>query len=689
MNSKKNKSLSQSFTILKGELQLNFSIWLIQIIITGSVMLFLLIIGLSVNATSTNSNNNSFVNDIFSTFGNVGANIFLFGFTAFLLFTSSIFSIIYIAKSLSYLYNKRKLDMYGSMPITRRCFFNSKVFSAFVMSVMVYIPFAVLSVLIGFLMGADFNNGLVKALVLFGFSVLFYTALYALCAVCSKSTLNALISLFIIESFIPMAASMMKHFFKGFFPGINHYLMPNKFIANIFSLIPDDNSEFVYIIIWVVLSALFMLICNLFIKKRNAENTRRMFVMPLLEYAIKIVLSFVAGLFIGLIVGALTVNSGFVGFVMGFLVASIPTYIVIHVIYNKGFTNLLKSSIALGVLIVVSIGLFWVCDANPMMFNTVPNKEDIASVGFIDSKTPMTDINAELILNSTSDFTDEKDINKILSIHKEAADVQESYETWTKCAMSLVNMLQGTFEDAIGHELFGSGGFIITYKYKNGLVGSYYYPNATQHVDDDEYNFYTDHDYALYDNEKVADTLAEIEISEQYREKYRPLFTNPDAIESCELSYDVHGYESYYLADYNSKEFLEYSQKLREALITDLKNDKNLFENNKPFLPSIEYDDYYYDYDDSDYFYFDEDDYAQLSYNTAENQIQTLANSNDKDHDFPLVLTFSFNSALFYIDDMYYVPESYTNTIKVLKEIGALNADSSINIDNYNYYDYD
>lgn len=686
MKSKTNKNLNQTFTILKGELQLNFPIWLIQIIITGAIMLFLLIICLAINA---NYNNTSY---LFGINDNPGANLFQAVFTGFLLFTASVFSIIYMAKSFSYLYNKRKLDMYGSMPITRRCFFNSKVFSSFVMSVMVFIPFAVLSVIIGICMGATFENNEIQSLILFIFSVFFYISLYALCAVCSKSTLNALISLFIIEFFLPVTAGMIKYFLRGFFSGIDHYLIPDKFIGNIFSLSPDGDGELVYIVIWLVLSALFLLICNLFIKKRNSENTRRMFVMPLLEYAIKIILTFVAGLFIGLIVGALTVNNGFIGFIIGFLVASIPTYIVIHIIYNRGFTKLLKSSIVLGVLIVVSVGFFWLCDANPMNFNIVPNKEDIASAGLIDLQTPLTEIDADLILNSMSDFTEEKDINKIVTIHKEAASMQITYNTWVKCRLALMNMLTGTVTDAFAGNFFDNEGLIITYKFKNGFVNSYYYANECQQIITPEYYFYADSENTLYNNEKIADILAEIEISEKYREKYRPLFTNPDMIKSFEISYDVYGYEgSYYedIYDYatednQNKEFIEHYKKLSNAFLTDLKNDKNASENNKPFLPSLSDDDVYYDdYYEDDYY---EDDYRvaygvqALNYNvTVDNEDHYLSNTKDKNTDAPLIIIFNYESDFNFISDMYYIPKSYTNTINVLKEIGAIKDDLSIN----------
>lgn len=692
----KNKNISQVFAILKGELQLNFPIWLIQIIITCAVMLFLLIICLAIHVGS-----NSTTSSLLSMYDSLSADIFKSLFTGFLLSVSSVFSIIYTAKSFSYLYNKRKLDMYGSMPITRRCFFNSKVFSSFVMSVMVFAVFAVLSILIGFLTGATFENNEIQSLILFIFSDFFFISLYALCAVCSKSTLNALVSLFIIEIFLPASVSMITHLFKGFFPGINTYLMPDRFVSNIFSLSPDENGKWVYVTVWIILSVIFLLICNLFIKKRNAENTKRMFVMPLLEYAIKIILTFVAGMFIGLIVGALFINNGFVGFITGFIVASIPTYIVIHIIYHRGFEKLLKSSIVLLALIVASVGFFWFCDANPMKLNnTVPDKEDISSAGLIDLQTPLTQIDADLILNSTSDFSDEKDIDKVLNIHKEAAVMQLSYNTWVKCRLALMDMVTGTLTDTIlgsGYDFFNNDGIIITYKYKNGFINSYYYPNECQYIVTSEYYFNTDYENTIYSNNKINNILAEIEISETYREKYRPLFTNSDMIESFEISTDVYNYDkSYYESDYSydfeteNKVFKEHYKKLSEAFKTDLKNDKNASENNKPFLPAVYYEEFYYDdyYEDDYYNNYYEDDgiyYGEMRYAASTNEIGYLATSEDKNSDFPLIVTFNFNSDFNYTSDMYYIPRSYTNTIKVLKEIGALKDNSSIN-NNNEYY---
>ncbi len=667
MKNKNKKDLRLAFTILKCELQLNFPIWLVQIILTGSIMLFLLMICLTANS------NSSPLVPFFYLYNSSGADIFQSFFSVFLTLISSVFSIIYIAKSLSYLYNKRKLDMYGSMPITRRCFFNSKVFSSFVMSVMVFTAYAVISIVIGIFTGAKFENTEIQNLILFYFFTFFNISLYSLCSVCSKSIVNAIISLYIIEYFLPNLIILIKYIFVGFFNGINPVFIPDKLITNIFSIL---NGNLIYIVIWFIMGALFLLLCNFIIKKRNPENTKCIFVMPLLEYAIKIILTLFMGLFIGLITGAFTQDNGFTGFIAGFVIVSIATYIIIHIIYNSGFKKLIKNSIVLLALIMVSLVFIWFCNANPMnLNNTVPNKEDIVSAGVIDIEynyqgPQYRDINYNSILNSANDFTDDKYIDKIISLHNNVKNMQINYNTADKCRISLMKMFTGTetsaIIDMVNEYDYYEDGIIISYKYKNGLVNSYYYSNECQYNVNSDYYIY-DSPVNLLDSENINKLRAELSISEKYREKYRPFFTDPDNVISIDIFniYDmsdenVHSCGiSKYTDEFKTenKLFNKFYKDLSEALKEDLKNDNKSEENNNPYIPTVYYENNY-SYD------------VESSYPSDDN------NKNTKSK---FMVIFNFDAeGIYSIHDTYYIPESYTNTINVLKERGVINDDLSI-----------
>ena len=58
---------------------------------------------------------------------------YISGYMVFVL--TAVFTIVYTIRIYSYLHNKRKADLYGSMPVSRRTYIDSKTVSAYLLSV--------------------------------------------------------------------------------------------------------------------------------------------------------------------------------------------------------------------------------------------------------------------------------------------------------------------------------------------------------------------------------------------------------------------------------------------------------------------------------------------------------------------------------------------------------------------------
>lgn len=669
MSNKLKANIKPTFTVFKGELFLNFPIWIIQIIACTTFLFSTLSVCFSETAyESINSFGIGYLK--FFSFNSV-ADMFVNTYVNLLAGIGTIFTIIYAAKSFSYLHNKCKLDLYGSIPMTRKQFFNSKLFASFMQSTMIVFVFFIIAVIIGLFTGASFSNNEIQLLFIYLFFTLFTVTFYGLCATCAKSTVSAIISYFIIEITIPMVVTMAKMIITGFFVGVNPYVIPDNIIGHIFS--PSSNTSFVYVIVWLVLSVGCIALSNKIVKTRNPENTHKMLSAPLLEYIIKISLTIIIGTFVGLFNGGIYENHGSLGFILGFLLAGISTYIIIHIIYNKGFKHIITNSIVLTVLMIAGIGLFLLCDMNPMNFNNnVPNAENVVSAGIVRTSHLDANPNAHITMDSIGDFTNSEDIEKIVKFHKEIANGQPNYITSEKCQKVFGNY----FADAVfnvldiyGNNAMYSEGFIISYKYANGSVGTFYYPA----------NNYDAPYYSVYDSKKACDLLAEIEVTDTYAKKYRPLFNNSNEIYSIEIhglanfedaygaeSYeDFYGYEYYeetpelapystYFSipgvDYEYKKYMEFCKELTEAFKKDFENDKTREQNSKP-LPSL----------------------LDLGY---------VYGPNNENMVEKYVINFSYesdNNLYGFANDYYYIPKTYTETIKVLKDYYIINEDFTIN----------
>ena len=646
MKSQTKSKLSQAFTILKGDIFLNSSILLIESIIFA-VLLFI-IFSTCFSATTTNAINsaNTLIDSVTTSVDIPNAStIFVNVFTSAITGIGSIFTYIFMAKSLSYLHNKRKLDMFGSMPISRKAFFNSKLLAAYIKSTAIVTFFYIVALIIGLCTGATVAGSVVTNILLYLFSNLFTICLYGLCAVCSKSTLGSVVSYFIITMAVPTVVGLVKAFISGFFIGVNSYLFDHNFVENIFS--PDRNTSLLYIIGWVLLSAGCVLLADSFVKKRMPENTGKKLYVPILEYIIKVSLTIIIGTFFGLLHGVIYTNNGTFGFIISFLIVGIATYVIIHVIYNNGeFKKLLSNSIVLGVVLATCIGGFLLCDANPMGYNnTVPTAESIASAGYLRTNNISKDMNSQLVFESMDDFKEDEDIKKILTIHNELASNQPEYTT----AEKLQNVVSAYFFNLFTDGRVNNNIIVISYKYKNGMIGSYKY-------DGDLYYNHTA--WYIYDtkNTDVLDAMAETEYTDTYATNYRSLFTvDPADILDIEVLGNsrtniITFYERYTLGETgNASEDILY-HKLRKDLSTafkkDFENDKNREENCKPF--------------------FEYTSYGISSDTLSDKLILTFKCDSEN--------TFSINS-----DDTYYVPKTYTETIKVLKDYNILNDDFTVN----------
>ena len=98
--------------------------------------------------------------------------------------------------------------------------------------------------------------------------------------------------------------------------------------------------------------------------------------------------SFLAGMFLGVLFGSVNVLGGYAGFVFGFILASVPVYIIVHLILYRGFSKLIKTSIPLGALIIVSCVGVALCCFDAFGYNSyVPKTQDIKSAGFYDANS--------------------------------------------------------------------------------------------------------------------------------------------------------------------------------------------------------------------------------------------------------------------------------------------------------------
>lgn len=398
---------------------------------------------------------------------------------------NAVFTIIYTIKIYSYLHNKRKADMYGAMPVSRRTFYISKTLSAFAISVLPTMFFfgliSVISACFGQLPVSE-TVSMYSKLLLGSLSCI---SLYSLLAVCCGTSVNAVLSFVAINLAYPVVTLFIRGIVGAFTVGLNADVFNQSFVMNALTPLSaySSGSNAIY---WILFTAACMALGTYLIKKRKAESAQTSFAYYLPCYVVKLLVSFIFGMFIGVLFGslnvfgaALEIDLGYLSFVFGFLIGSIPAYIITHIIFYKGIGSLMKTAIPYASMTLFVVGAMALMSFDIIGYNTyVPKLEDIESAGLIytsDCYQYGRVSNSRLLREAADDFSSDKasSIASIHTFHEKFVNETVPKKSNEKFGAVWAQMVLSNFPSE-----FFNNGYGVSYKLKNGRTVTRLYTNA-------------------------------------------------------------------------------------------------------------------------------------------------------------------------------------------------------------------
>ena len=574
-------------------------------------------------------------------------------------FLTIIFAIIYTVKVYSYLHNKRKADLYGSLPISRIMLFVSKSASAYLFTLIPAMFFLGIIFIISMCFGQPIVNEAIDIYVKLLMGTLASISAYGLISVCCGTTLNSVIMFIAVCIAYPLSAMFIKGVANGFFCGTYTGIFKDHFIMN--ALNPLAAYDGINIIYWLIFSAVCIAASAFLVKRRKAERAQASFAYYLPCHIVKVLVSFLVGMFLGVLFGSLNVfGDGYLGFVFGFILGSIPAFVITHLIFYKGFSKLIRTSIPLGGLVVVVVAAMALCNYDVFGYNTfVPKADDVKSAGLIDSehfyRESDSDLN-KIVRSSAEDFTDKDSINLIISSHssiladKDFSSDKKFQSVWYDMLVDNINIGLDEMQYSFAYKM--NNGRVVTRTYSLSVYDSFAY-NSIDTSDILQTKTYAEKYYAAF-NAKQSDISS--------------IIVKKDSNAGCK-SQDT---------DKSKEDFA----KVIEAFRKDFKaDDNNIIEVLAPL-------DYAYGYA-GDYAYSIGDDFDIFSgfYSNAVCLLEVNTGSYDYLNPSSVIsdlLSGNYN----YIEpkkETYLIPKSYTNTINALKEIGVLDSENKINEDS-DYY---
>lgn len=587
---------------------------------------------------------------------------------------SIVFTIIYTVRIYSYLHNKRKADLYGSLPIGRATLFIAKSVSAYLMSIIPAIFFLSLISIISVCSGHSVVSEVTKLFPEICMGTLASISFFGLIAVCCGTMLNSVLMFVAVCVAYPLSAIFIKGTVVGCFDGFYVGIFKDSVIMN--ALNPLAAYDGINVIYWLIFSVVCIALGAFLAKKRKAERAQSAFAFHLPCYIIKVLVSFLAGMFLGVLFGSMNVFGGYAGFVFGFILASVPVYIIVHLILYRGFSKLIKTSIPLGALIIVSCVGVALCCFDAFGYNSyVPKTQDIKSAGFYDANSNYQSKGSAVgknLKDMADDITDKDTIANILEAHYQLVD-NRNYSVKNKFKNTWVSMFKDNVP--VFSEISKNPDYAFAYTLNNGNIVTRTYSSASAFEETESY---------LTSTYNELDT-SDIIYSKGYIKAYSPLVKadykdintfivagfdgkatddkHPDFVSSKIIYTDDDGTVSY------SKNYKNTAEKIKEAFLKDLDNCSD--EDFAKIDQMTEYADHALDV-------------AYVDYGSYESFIKS-------EPDAVCVIAIATGDVNSYYDGIrnmdsyngntaartqmvYTVPKSFKNTIKALQELGILNS---------------
>lgn len=587
---------------------------------------------------------------------------------------SIVFTIIYTVRIYSYLHNKRKADLYGSLPIGRATLFIAKSVSAYLMSIIPAIFFLSLISIISVCSGHSVVSEVTKLFPEICMGTLASISFFGLIAICCGTMLNSVLMFIAVCVAYPLSAIFIKGIVVGCFDGFYVGIFKDSVIMN--ALNPLAAYDGINVIYWLIFSVVCIALGAFLAKKRKAERAQSAFAFHLPCYIIKVLVSFLAGMFLGVLFGSMNVFGGYAGFVFGFILASVPVYIIVHLILYRGFSKLIKTSIPLGALIIVSCVGVALCCFDAFGYNSyVPKTQDIKSAGFYDANSNYQAKGSAVgknLKDMADDITDKDTIANILKAHYQLVD-NRNYSVKNKFKNTWFSMFKDNVP--VFSEISKNPDYAFAYTLNNGNIVTRTYSSASAFEETESY---------LTSTYNELDT-SDIIYSKGYIKAYSPLVKadykdintfivagfdgkatddkHPDFVSSKIIYTDDDGTVSY------SKNYKNTADKIKEAFLKDLDNCSD--EDFAKIDQMTEYADHALDV-------------AYVNYGEYESFIKS-------EPDAVCVIAIATGDVNSYYDGMrnmdsynsntaartqvvYTVPKSFKNTIKALQELGILNS---------------
>jgi len=312
------------------------------------------------------------------------------GLNSALILIMVIFSVMIPSFSQSYLYKKRSIDFYHSLPYTRTELYVTNFLTGLISFVVPLILIFGFNTIIYFSMGfshyIDYTV-LAKGLL---FSILFYSILYSVtmfAASLSGNIIAELTMVMFVFGIIPAFKGILQLCLTTWFDKIAlqnfnsiPYFFPMLFLSKI--SFPQSSiliGEILYCIGYALVFAALGSICYRF---RKSEDCNRFYVFTWVKRIFKYSLTFLVSLLLGIVFQQMVSNHHILFMVAGFVIGGFLTFITIQSVFEKSFKAMFANMNAFIPFCIITCVLMLFISADVFHVNDyIPKLKNVESIG--------------------------------------------------------------------------------------------------------------------------------------------------------------------------------------------------------------------------------------------------------------------------------------------------------------------
>ncbi|MCI9617902.1 MAG: hypothetical protein HFG31_07870 [Eubacterium sp.] len=302
-----------------------------------------------------------------------------------------IFATVFAIVSFSYMHNKRCVDLFGSLPMSRRTLFFTRYISVLVQTIVPLLIMGTMGALLT--MKSEYFISSMKMVAMLVLGVTGIVSFIAVLSLCCGTVVDVIVSFLVINGVYPICILICNMFPATILPGFgieeNVNFSLYTLLSPVFAPFAGiwEREKTLYIVWWIVFSIILTGVCYILSKKRKAETAQNAFVFVMVEQVIKFFSGFTVGFGMGWIFAQIGGNSNesyksqYVWFFVGLCIGAFLTAGILHLIYHRGISKIL-SSLLIGVAdIVVAVVFVVVIITGAFGYDErVPDVRDIEAV---------------------------------------------------------------------------------------------------------------------------------------------------------------------------------------------------------------------------------------------------------------------------------------------------------------------